>query len=221
MTGKRLVGILAATGLGTTPMYAQRTFDAPFSVIGTVGPMVIPDVYSTQCGRNGSGGNGAIDAGVATVVRPWRRVIVQADLRTAAYTLPLGCNLVGFEVDTAYAMTDRRHPFTTSTVRVGVETPSSIPVLLRLTAGVGRVWGSPARPLTVAGMALATRGRVRIVAELDRYNSRADAVEVRTSFTGDRMTTRRPIVIRPRWFVGRMGVEIPLRAPVSRAGSPP
>lgn len=202
-----VVGALLAGMCGVTAG-AQEVQVPRVGLVLSGGGVTIPDALGAQCGRNGGGNAAGLEVSGAVVVRPWRWVVLQADARAAA-GLPLtGCNAVLFSFDTSYASIGQREPLATSTFRVGVETPRTLP-LLRMTAGIGRVWGSPALPLTVFGLATGTRGRrMRVVLELEQMRARVDAEEVTNDF--ETVERRRPIVVRPVWYSVRFGVEIPL-----------
>jgi hypothetical protein len=187
---------------------AQEVRDPRVGLAVSGGVASVPDALGAQCGRNGGGSGGGVEASGAVVVRPWRWMIVQGDTRVVQQLVPNGCTLVLFALDTSYAASGRREPFTTSTLRAGVETPRGMP-LVRATAGIGRVWGSPTLPVTMLGVAAGTRGRrVRFLVEAERLQTRVPAEEVRNDFP--QPARRRPIVVRPVWHSVRLGVELPL-----------
>jgi hypothetical protein len=187
---------------------AQEARDPRVGLALSGGVATVPDALGAQCGRNGGGSGGGLEASGAVIVRPWRWLVVQGDARTVPALAPSGCTLVRYQIDTSYAGSGRRAPLTTSTLRVGLETPRGLP-LLRATAGVGSVWGAPTLPITVLGVAAGTRGRyVRFLVEAERLRTRAQAEEVRTDF--GHPERRRPIVVHPVWHAVRLGVEVPL-----------
>lgn len=197
--------LLSASAVG-----AQSARDPRVGVVGTLGVVGIPDAFGPQCGRNGGGGGSpALEAGATAHVRPWSVLVVSVDVHRVAAQMNVGCTLVLFPVDTAYDGSDRRDPFLVSTMRLGVETPLRFP-LVRLSGGVGRVWGEPMRPVTTAGLAVGTRGRVRVSGEVHAYRSRVDAQEVTTTFGVAGVRVRRPIVARPQWYAWRVSIEVPL-----------
>jgi hypothetical protein len=202
-----VVGVLLLTAVDAG---AQPARDARISLALSGGVASVPDALGEQCGRNG-GGSGGLEASGAVLFRPWRWTVLQADVRSAHRAFPSGCTLVGYPIDTAYAVTGRRMPLNTSTFRAGVETPLGLP-LVRATAGIGRVWGSPALPVTMFGVAVGTRGKhVRVVLEAERLRARVKAEEVHNDFTFGAVVQRIPIVVHPVWHSARLGVEIPLR----------
>jgi hypothetical protein len=204
-----LFALVAGLSVFANVVHAQQRQDRRVALAITAGMSTIPDAFGVQCGRNGSGNGGGPEGSGALVVRPWRWLVLQGDLRVAKRIVPTGCDLVGFDVDTTYNATDRREPFAISTAQVGIETPVTMP-LLRATAGMGVLFGSPMHPVTVFGVAAGTRGQnLRLLVTLERMQSRADATEV-TGFPRQSATSR-PIVVRPSWHAVRIGVEVPLR----------
>lgn len=189
---------------------AQQTRDRRVALAVTGGLTSIPDGLGAQCGRNARGNSGGGPEGsAAVVVRPWRLMVVQGDLRVAKHMVPTGCDLIGFDLDTTYNADDRRDPFVTSTVQVGIETPANWP-LLRATAGMGVLWGSSMRTVPVVGVAAGTRGQnLRLLVTAERMQTRVNATEV---IGFPRLSaSSRPIVVRPSWYAVRVGVEMPLR----------
>jgi hypothetical protein len=187
---------------------AQEARDPRVGLALLGGVASVPDALGAQCGRNGGGSGGGVEGSAAVVVRPWRWMIVQGDTRVAQQLVPNGCTLVLFAVDTSYEASGRREPFATSTLRLGVETPRGMP-LVRATAGIGRVWGSPTLPVAMLGVAAGTRGRrLRFLVEAERLQTRVPAEEVLNDFP--QSERRRPIVVRPVWHSVRLGVEVPL-----------
>ena len=134
-----LVAALLVTGV---EVEAQEALDRRVGLALSAGVATIPGALGAQCGRNGGGGGMGVEASGAVVVRPWRWVVAQADARAVPRLVGGDCTLVLYAVDTSYAPSDRRDPLATSTLRVGVETPQGMP-LVRATAGIGMVWGSP------------------------------------------------------------------------------
>jgi hypothetical protein len=134
--------------------------------------------------------------------RPW---VLQADARLA-HPLGGGCFLVGRSVDTSFEARTSRDPFSTSAIRVGVETPMSMP-LVRLTAGIGALWGGPTLPYAVLGVAFATRGpRKRFLIEAERLQTRVHAEEVHHGVSGGTLLSW-PIRVSPSTYTVRLGME--------------
>lgn len=183
-------------------VFAQAAPTPRLSLTTTVGGTSIPDALGMKCGRNGGASAGAIEWSAGAVLRPWQLLVVQTDVRSA-HSPVNGCNLVLFDVDTSYNGVGG-FPFVSSTVRIGLETPPSLP-LLRLTAGVGREWGAPGQQFAVIGGALGTRGRRRALLELDYMRANVSANETRFG------VAPRPITVRPSWLAVRAGVEWTLR----------
>lgn len=203
-----LFALVAALVVCANVAEAQKGRDRRAAIAITGGLTSIPDELGAQCGRNGGDGGGP-EANGALVIRPWRLLVVQGDLRAAVRVAPSGCTLIGFNVDTTYNAEDRRDLFATSTVQVGIETPANLP-LLRATAGMGVLWGGPMRPVAVVGVAAGTRGQnMRLLLTVERMQSRVDATEVVGFPRLD--ANSRPIVVRPSWYAVRVGVEVPLR----------
>ena len=201
-------GLVAALLVTGVEVAAQDARDPRVGLALSGGVATIPGAFGAQCGRNGGGGGVGVEASGAVVARPWRWVIAQADARAVPRLVGGDCTLVLYSIDTAYAVSDRRNPLATSTLRVGVETPQGMP-LVRATAGIGRVWGSPTLPVTIFGIAVGTRGRhVRFVVEAERFRTRVHAEEVLNDF--QQPGRRRPIAVHPVWHSVRFGVEVPL-----------
>ena len=199
-----LVAGLLVTGVEVA---AQEVRDPRVGLALSGGVATIPGALAGQCGQNGGGGGEGVEASGAIVLRPWRWVVAQVDARAVPRLVGGDCTAMLFRIDTSYAARDRRDPLATSTVRLGVETPQGMP-LVRATAGIGLVWGSPALPVTMFGIAVGTRGRrVRFVAEVERLRTRVHAEEVLNDFQPGR---RRPIDVYPVWHSVRLGVEVPL-----------
>jgi hypothetical protein len=191
-----------------TSSQAQTTANDRMGLAITAGGSALPDALSTQCGsRVNGGGTGGLEISAAAVVRKHRWLVLQADSR-AVVQLMGGCYLVLPAVDTAYSADLVHHPFITSTMRIGLETPPNLP-MFRATAGAGIVWGGHALPVQVLAVGAGSRGkRERFLIEVERTQTRVHADEEYHS--GPRIGERVPIVMYPSWISVRLGVELPL-----------
>jgi len=183
--------------------------DRNLGIVLTGGVSSLPDGLSSQCGSavNGGGGGGP-EGSAALLLRLRHWITVQLDTRVVMQ-LSFGCYLVGVPVDTVYPPTFRRDPLVTSTVRVGVETPSGLP-LFRVSAGAGVVWGGQPLPVGVFALGWSTRGpRLRFLIEAERAYTRLRAQEVHHDFLYSQADVSRPIVLHPGYHTVRSGVELP------------
>ncbi len=205
LSGRVVVAMMLvlASVLVASPVRAQSaTTNAEasrLSLTTTVGGTGIPDAIGAKCGRNGGGVAPALEGSAGVIARPWWRLVVQADARRAR-SPDIGCTLVLYSVDTSYTASGGGFPFMSATARVGVETPPS-DALLRLTAGVGRLSGTPGRQFLVIGGAIGTRGRRHALLEIDYMRASLPAAEVRMG------ASPRPITVQPHWVSVRVGME--------------
>lgn len=176
-----------------------------FGVTTTLGVRGYSDALSTQCGAkvNGSGTIGP-DGALGFLMRVRRYIVVQADA-SIGHPLSSGCFLVLPNTDTSYDARFSRDPFSTSAVRIGAETPASMP-LLRFTAGVGALWGRPTTPYGVLGAAFSTRGRKRFLMEAERLQLRMHADEVHHAVAGGQPYSK-SLTLYPASFTIRIGME--------------
>ncbi len=202
-TSSMLVLTALSTALMTGSLRAQQATAPHLALTTTLGGTGVPDAIGSKCGRNGGGKSAALEGSAGVVLRAWRLLVLQADAR-AASAVGTGCDLVLFEVDTSYASSGGGWPLASSTIRIGVETPASQP-LVRLTAGLGRMLGANGQNFAVIGGALGTRGRNHLLFEADFMHATIPATEVHES------TTSRAITVRPNWMSFRLGMEWGLR----------
>jgi hypothetical protein len=202
----------AATSVAQSPGIPRAGITSAFGITR------FPDGLGKQCGNAVNGTDPTIapdiDAGVIVRVRrPW---IVQLDTRAAYQFLGFsGCYLVGSAVDTIYDARMSRDLFATSAIRFGVETPRNLP-LVRLTAGIGALWGNPVRPIGVLGFAASTRGpHKRFLIEAERSTTRVNADERHNALAGGTSYSR-AIRMSPSTFSVRLGMEWGFASKASR-----
>jgi hypothetical protein len=183
----------------------------PSGIAVTAGLASLPDGLSTNCGSRGEpgGGGGGPEVGAALMRRMGRFLVLQADTRATADVINgLACEQVGALVDTVYAPNLQHHVLATSTLRAGVETPPGSP-LLRLSAGVGAVWGSQLLPISTFAVGTGTRGAGRrFFVEFERLQTRLQGTEVHHGSA--QPDVRTAIVAHPVWHSLRCGIEWPL-----------
>jgi hypothetical protein len=200
---------LACVLVDFSTLRAQAVRDGRVSLTIGGGVANIPEPLGAQCGRNGGTVGTGYDLAGGVLLRPRRHLIVQADVRTLRHYGGYDCTVVGFSFDTSYAPTGARTPLYSSTLRVGLENSAAQPLLVRATAGIGRVWGSPTLPASVLGVTLATRNTTRrLFFEIERQRVRVKANQVRV-ITRDSVVLT-PIVVPTSLVTFRVGVEIPL-----------
>jgi hypothetical protein len=196
-----------------SPSSAQRPMNERSGFAVTTGLSSLPDGLSTQCGTHGEpgGGGGGPEVGAALMRRVSRFLVLQADARATGDVIEgVGCDQVGAFVDTAYAPNLHHHVLATSALRAGLETPPGT-LLLRLTAGLGVVWGSEMPPVGVVAIGTGTRGPgTRFFVEFERSQTRLHATEVRQSAEPTQPDLRTAIVVHPVWHSLRLGIEWPL-----------
>jgi hypothetical protein len=100
-----------------------------------------------------------------------------------------------------------RDLFETATVRFGVETPPNLP-LVRLTAGLGVLWGRPTMPVGVIGLAMSTRGpHKRFLVEAERLQMRVHADERHNGTGAGGTSYSKALRFNPSTFTVRLGME--------------
>ncbi len=183
---------------------AQEQRPAGTELAIATGLSALPDAFASQCGMGGGGDAGA-ELGVAALYHLGHHLAVEADSRIInALHFIGGCKAMLPAVYTGYDQSLRRDPLATSTVRLAIEASAPF-TTLRLTAGPGLVWGSPALPAGVLSLAASTRGRgVRFFAEFERLQTRVHAREVHTGISGPPYTV--PLVLHPTIQTLRLGV---------------
>ncbi len=175
-----------------------------------VGAAGMPDALSTQCGsrENGDGAAG-VEVGASLLRRLGYSIALQVDTRFIAQPLMSGCYAVLPAVDTAYGASLRRDPLATSTIRLAVETPRSMP-LFRLSSGYGLAWGEPTLSLHMIALAWSTRGEhKRFFVEFERLQTQVDAEERHNMPPAGQQAFRRPIVTYPVGHTLRFGLAWP------------
>jgi hypothetical protein len=204
---------LAALAVASHVVHAQAARPAQRRLLGlslTAGATGVPKALITRCGSANGGGALGLDGGAALLVRPWRSLVLQADLRVGRTVLRSDCTAIGVAVDTAYPAALHQNPYRSSIVRLGVETPRSWP-LVRATAGVGRVWGNSSVPLTAVAIGAGSRGAgARFLVETERQWARVHAEERVYDWDTPRSIAVRPVVVRPVMTLVRVGFEFPL-----------
>lgn len=232
MTSAPLRRALRCAGLAVAvplfPADAQREAPSPYrhGVLLTLGFGTLPDAFTSRCGREGSGSAGP-GLGAAVLARLPRGLVVQGDAHAVLDAIDMGCDAILhvrnlgpglYETLPGAVVEDGTPtvPLARTTLRVGLETPPSLP-LLRATVGGGAIWTGGMAPIAVATLGAGTRGRVqRYYAELEAAVTRVRATERRerhqADATGDRIVgvTTVPLVLRPVWLTLNVGVEIPL-----------
>jgi len=228
---KSLPAALALAGLAAPARHvaAQAASADPHHVaLGVaLGAGTIPDAFSSRCGRENTGSLGW-GAQFSALARPRRVLVVQADARATFQTLSTGCtadlplrqlapNVYETRPGADFPGGTPHVPMASTTVRVGLETPRSLP-LVRLSAGGGAVLGQRVLPVGIAALGMGTRGRgKRIYGEVEYSISRTSASERRDVWTYPPGGTRGPIVEphtvplveHPHWTTVHLGVEIP------------
>ena len=201
-----LLGLLAQAHVSAaqTPAMPRAGMTTTFGITG------FPDALGKQCGTavNGKGVNVAPDLNAGLVVRIRKPWVVQVDNRLAYQMLSLsGCYAVLPAVDTVYDARMSRDLFGTTSIRFGVETPPSLP-LVRFTAGIGTLWGSPVMPIGVFGLAVSTRGpHKRFLVEAERSTARVHADERHSHPAGDGSPFSNSLRFSASTFTVRLGME--------------
>ena len=186
----------------------------------------VPDAFSTRCDNQGTLGWGI---GGSVAYRPAGPFVIAGDVHMVRSTFPTGCDLMLELVqvapgvwetrpDPVYSAGVPRLPLMRSSVRMGLETPSRLP-LVRLSLGTGAFWSGCPTPYGLAAIGVGTRGKAaRFYAELEEDVSRVRGVEHRQRFREDSTgevalgTVDVPMLLHPHWGMVHAGVEIPLRA---------
>lgn len=193
---------MALSAVRTTAR-AQTTRLAAITV-GT-GVLLIPRLAG-ECG----GDSGGLEANAGLILRPLQHFIVESDARAAGLVTG-DCAGAAVAVDTSYD-TRTPEPYFTASVKLGYETPASLP-LVRLTAGIGSLWSGRPSAYGVFGVAWSTRGsRGRLFVEAERTETRIRGTERRHDVTSQRPDITRSFHVGASTQSYRIGIEWPLRS---------
>lgn len=210
------LGVLAQVGHAQT---VTNPHQVALAVSADVGPY--PDAFTVRCGvvpnSEADGAAVGFGAGVSAIDRPRSMVFVEADLRASAYNgSACGAISVGPSRDIDYQPTEGTPatPLLRTLLHMGLETPSSFPLILRATVGGGIIWNAHRAPIgSITVGASSNNPGARFFTELVRNVSRArmNVTEVEYLPTGPSTLVLDTEVAHPAWMALRLGVEWPLR----------
>jgi hypothetical protein len=204
---KTLIDVGALTALlaiATCAVSAQAPSRRASITVGT--GIIISPRLPGDCG----GGAGGLEAKGGLILRPLRRFLVEAAVKTA--DLWIGdCAGTAKEVDTTYVdVWLTPNPYLMSSLKLGYETPASLP-LFRFTAGAGVLSGGRPRGLAVFGVAWSTRGpRGRTFVEVERTQTKVRGVERHYDLRTQQLKATVPFRTRASMQSVRIGMEWPL-----------
>lgn len=209
MWSRSLSSIMIALSLFSTTARGQSGGDNRSGLTVAFGVVDIPTATGGYCtfndrGMEGSGG---------LIVRPYKLWVVESDVHVATFGERVCLLNAGptVSVDTAYYPIERvHHPFMTSTLRIGVETPARFP-LFRVAAGGGVFLNGRSTPFGVVDGAWSTRGKhVRLVVAAERTWTHVAALERTFDFNNHAILATRPTKVSIVTNTVRVGFEIPL-----------